>query len=193
MAINSKDKGKRGDEVWKPIPGYEGYYEVSNMGRVRSLERRARFVSIHGKECTRRVRGRIVRGTEHCTQHRITVMLSKEGEKERVSVHRLVATAFVENPNGYDEVNHKDENPRNNRADNLEWCTRQYNMNYGTIRERVYNKMKRPLVAINDEGDAIQFSSVKVAEQVGFVRHKIEYAKAQGVKYKGFFWESGDE
>lgn len=193
MAINSKDKGKRGDEVWKPIPGYEGHYEVSNMGRVRSLERRARFVSIHGKECTRRVRGRIIRGTEHRTQHRITVMLSKNGIHERLSVHRLVATAFVDNPNGYDEVNHKDENPRNNRADNLEWCTRQYNMNYGTIRERVYNKMKRPLVAINDEGDAIRFSSIKVAEQVGFVRHKIEYAKAQGIKYNGFFWESDDE
>lgn len=176
-------------EIWKPIVGYEGYYEVSNMGRVRSLERRVRFVSKHGKECTRRVRERILHGTEHCTQHRITVMLAKEGETKRISVHRLVAQAFCENPNDYTEINHIDENPRNNRADNLEWCTRDYNMHYGTIRERVYDKNKRPIRAISIDGHEIRFNSISAAERMKFVKTTILKAIRTGCMYRGFYWE----
>lgn len=179
--INSK-------EVWKPIEGYEGYYEVSNLGRVKSLERTARFVSVNGKECRRRVRERIITGTEHCTQHRITVMLTRENDKKRWSVHRLVAKAFCENPNGYTEVNHIDENPRNNSADNLEWCTRHYNMHYGTIKERVYDKNRKPILAIDSNGDTIRFSSFKIAERLGFQRSSIHYAMDNDQAYKGLFW-----
>lgn len=192
--INSRDKGaKYSEEVWKPIVGYEGHYEVSNLGRVRSVERRTRFVSKNGKECTRRVRERIIHGTEHCTQHRITVMLSKGSEKKRVAVHRLVAMAFCENPNGYTEINHIDENPRNNRADNLEWCTRHYNMHYGTIKERVYDKNRKPIIAVDANGDTIRFSSFKVAERLGFQRSSIHYAMNNDFSYRGFFWGYEDE
>lgn len=180
-------------EIWKPIEGYEGYYEVSNLGRVKSLERTARFVSINGKECRRRVRERIITGTEHCTQHRITVTLTKNGEKKRWALHRLVAKAFCENPNGYTEINHIDENPRNNRADNLEWCTRHYNMHYGTIKERVYDKNRRPIVAIDANGDTVRFSSFKVAERLGFQRSSIHYAMNNDLSYRGFFWGYEDE
>lgn len=188
--INSRQKGARFmAEVWKPIEGYEGYYEVSNMGRVRSIERTARFVSAKGEECSRKVRERILQGTENCIDGRISVMLSKKGATKRISVHRLVAIAFCENPHGYTEVNHIDENPRNNRADNLEWCTRDYNMHYGTIQERVYDKSKRPIRAVSVKGDEIRFNSIAAAERIGFVKTTILKSIKTGCMYRGLYWE----
>lgn len=71
------------------------------------------------------------------------VTLWENGKKFNVSVHRLVAMAFIDNPNGYDEVNHKDENKTNNNVDNLEWCSHIYNMNYGTRNKRIVETRKR--------------------------------------------------
>lgn len=106
------------NEIWKDIPGYEGLYQVSNMGRVLSLHYRksnkARLLS--------------PRKERH---NYLNVFLCKNGHKEIKKIHQLVALAFLPNPNKYTEINHKDENPQNNRADNLEWCSRNYNMNYG--------------------------------------------------------------
>ena len=103
-------------ESWKDIEGYEGLYQVSNRGRVANS-----------------MTGRIL------MQHRnnrgyMRVALCKEGQSTLVSVHRLVAQAFIFNPNPkeFDQVNHKDENKTNNCADNLEWCDAEYNINYGT-------------------------------------------------------------
>ena len=184
--LTADKKGARA-EVWKPVVGYEGYYEVSNMGRVRSVERRARFVSIHGKECTRRVRERILKQTPS-TRGRLSVMLSKGCEKKRISVHRLVAQAFCENPFGYDEVNHKDENPLNNRADNLEWCSRKNNMTYGTILERIDAKRKRcPVKGVN-ETDVVRYDAVRYAKKDGFDPSGIYQSVKQNKKYKGYYW-----
>lgn len=71
------------------------------------------------------------------------VSLWENGEKFNVSVHRLVATAFLDNPNGYEEINHKDENKSNNNVNNLEWCTHTYNINYGTRAKRSAETRKR--------------------------------------------------
>lgn len=192
--INSRAKGARNsEEIWKPVVGYEGHYEVSNLGRIKSVERRTRFVSKNGKECTRRVRERIIQGTEHCIDGRISVMLSKGNEKKRIAVHRLVAKAFCDNPHGYTEINHIDENPRNNRADNLEWCTRDYNMHYGTIQERVYDKMKRPIRAVSVQGDEVRFNSISAAERLKFVKVSILKSIRTGCIYRGFYWEYDDD
>ena len=67
----------------------------------------------------------------------LSVMLSKDGKQRRVLVHRAVAMAFVPNPEGLNEINHKDENGKNNDASNLEWCDRKYNNTYGSFRERI--------------------------------------------------------
>ena len=100
-------------EDWKDIPGYEGLYAVSNNGRVMNVRS-----------------GRILRWL-NCKCY-MTVGLSKGGKVKTIYVHRLVAQAFIENPDNLSEVNHKDENKTNNSVDNLEWCDRKYNNNYGS-------------------------------------------------------------
>ena len=111
-------------EIWKDIPGYEGLYEVSNKGRVRSFH--------YGKE-------RIMKLISNSVGY-YKISLFKGGLYKRMYVHRLVAQAFIPNPDELKEVNHKDENPGNNSVDNLEWCDHKYNMKYGTARERAREK-----------------------------------------------------
>lgn len=119
-------------EQWKEIPGYEGFYDASSYGRIRSKER---FVDNYF--CRQRIlKQSIKRG-------RWYVLLSKKGKRRTVSVHRLVALSFLPNPNSLPEVNHIDENPLNNRLDNLEWCSQSYNLSYGTRIERGLETRRR--------------------------------------------------
>lgn len=108
------------NEQWKDIVGYEGLYQVSDMGRVKSL-RKNKIMSPHSN------------GT---SKHQ-KVELYLNNKVDRRFVHRLVAETFIDNPSKLPCVNHKDENPENNRLSNLEWCTYKYNTNYGTARERM--------------------------------------------------------
>lgn len=114
------------NEIWKDVEGYEGLYQVSNTGRVKSFRGRNRTVDKEGHI----LKPNLCRGYPN-------VGLSKaDGSRKTFLVHRLVAAAFVPNPNGYREINHIDENKLNGNASNLEWCTREYNMAYGTARLR---------------------------------------------------------
>lgn len=127
------------NEGWRPVPGYEGIYEVSNLGRVRSLDR----IKRNG----RGMKGRIVKLQEHPKTGYVAIGLYKDGTEKMTLVHRLVALAFIPNPDNLPEINHKDEDKTNNKADNLEWCNRTYNNNYGTRKQRfletIKPKMKR--------------------------------------------------
>ena len=118
-------------EIWKPISGYEGFYEVSNLGRIRSLERIV--------ECSdgrkRKIKDRTLKGSSYSGGYS-GVTLHKDGCTKFVNIHRIVAEAFVPNPLEKEEVNHKDENPSNNHASNLEWVTHKENLNFGTRTER---------------------------------------------------------
>lgn len=106
-------------EVWKDIIGYEGYYQVSDCGRVRSCER-----IVKDSKCTRVFNGKILNPTEsNGKQPYYYVSLSKSGKTRKKMVHVLVAIAFIPNPENKPQVNHKDGNPQNNHADNLEWVT----------------------------------------------------------------------
>lgn len=116
-------------EIWKDIEGYEGLYQVSNMGNVKSLNYKR-----SGKE-------RLLKPRKNKLGY-MFVGLYKDNKPKNFRVHRLVAMTFLENPNNLSCVNHKDENPSNNHVDNLEFCTHEYNMNYGTIKERKSKKMK---------------------------------------------------
>ena len=114
-------------EEWRPVVGYEGLYEVSNTGQVRSLDKydtKGRFL-----------RGKTLKLLE-CTNGYLMIGLNKNGIRKVYLVHRLVAEAFIERFDGLYEVNHKDENKKNNSVDNLEWCSKKYNNNYGTKIER---------------------------------------------------------
>lgn len=126
-------------EIWKPIIGYEGLYEVSNLGRVKS--KLLSHYDINSKQIVNFVREKILKcnanGRGYCVAR-----LTKGGEAHYIYVHQLVAKAFIPNPNGYKIVNHIDSNPLNNRAENLEWCTQQHNMEHAAIAHRMTSKLR---------------------------------------------------
>lgn len=115
------------EEIWRDIEGYEGLYQVSNLGRVKSLER----IDEMGRLRLGRILSPVIDRYGY-----LRVNLYKEGKRKTFQVHRLVGQAFIPNPEGLPQINHKDEDPSNDRADNLEWCSRSYNINYGTRNER---------------------------------------------------------
>ena len=119
-------------EIWKDIEGFEGFYQISNLGRVKSLPRLVPFK----QGMFRMTRERILKNRVGSNGYGF-VYLCKPKAKRQVLVHRLVAQAFIPNPLGLAIVNHKDENPLNCRVENLEWCTYKYNSNYGTCREKI--------------------------------------------------------
>ena len=124
------------EEIWKDIEGYEGYYQVSNMGRIKSLERKCKCCG----GGTKTIQGKVLKLADD--KGYLKANLLKEGKVKRYFVHRLVAIAFLSNENNYPCVNHKDENRRNNNVSNLEWCTHEYNNNYGTRKEKASKTMK---------------------------------------------------
>ena len=115
-------------EEWRPVVGYEGLYEVSSYGRVRSVDR------YDNRNCFRK--GKVLSPGIKPDGY-LTVVLSCNGKCKTINVHRLVAQVFIENPDNLPEVNHKDEDKTNNNVDNLEWCSRKYNVNYGSRKDKV--------------------------------------------------------
>lgn len=111
-------------EIWKPVKDFEGLYEVSNFGRVRSFEKGCNHPEMILKP--------IVKSDGYTL---VNLYYAHRKFKARY-VHRLVAQAFIPNPNNYPQVNHKDENKQNNRAENLEWCTAHYNWHYSNVGEK---------------------------------------------------------
>ena len=107
--------------IWKEIYGYEGRYQISDFGVVKTVY----------KEFEKELK------QQENHKGYYTVSLCKNGKHKTFFVHRLVAMAFLENPQNLPEVNHKDENPKNNCLSNLEWCDRKYNMNYGNVRYKI--------------------------------------------------------
>lgn len=126
--------------VRKPIQGYEGYYEVDQFGRVFSLDRTV-FVEDHGRKYNKLLKGSQLKQHVHTAGYK-TVCLTKDGKSKTQYVHRLVAEAFIPNPENLPFINHKDEDKTNNFAENLEWCTAQYNNTYGKAREKQARKVR---------------------------------------------------
>ena len=109
------------DEVWLDIDGYDGDYQISNYGRVKSK-----------KNNNEKILKYAIDGRGYSF-----VVLCKNGETKLFRIHRLVGEYFIPNPNNYLCINHKDENKTNNEVSNLEWCTHKYNANYGTKTQRL--------------------------------------------------------
>lgn len=126
-------------EIWKPVNGYEGLYEVSNCGRVRN-------------------KNGVIKKQQKTKLGYYYVNLYKDGKEKNHSIHRLVAEAFIPNPNNFDEVNHKDETPSNNFSFNLEWCSHKYNMNYGSILERKSKSMKNFIERKKESNRFVQYT-----------------------------------
>lgn len=121
------------NEEWKPIPGFNGEYEASTYGQIRSVSG-IRTYTAWGKTIERRHTGKTLKPLFDGRGAYLQVPLSINGSSRRYLVHRLVAITFIDNPNGLPEVNHMDEDKTNNAVWNLEWCDHKYNNNYGSKR-----------------------------------------------------------
>lgn len=153
-------------EHWLEAPGTDGLYKVSDMGRVARVKTRS------GTPCfkiVKPVHGSIVYPTVH---------FSIGGKRKRATIHRLVALAFVPNPDGLPQVNHMDENPRNNRADNLEWCTELYNHNYGSYQERHMKMRENPIILHGVHYRSIHDCARKTGHDRSYVRRHCERISA---------------
>ena len=139
------------EEIWKPTP-YDGYW-ISNLGRIKSY----RVDKVNGK----------IMKPYACTKGYLQIDISFDGRKRKnrkhFFIHRLVAEAFIPNPDNFTQVNHKDEDKANNRVDNLEWCTNEYNANYGTKNERVAAKNRKAIYSVDKYGNIEEFEGVRIA------------------------------
>lgn len=169
-------------ETWKDITGYEGKYQVSNFGRVRSLPIKSR---------TKYFSGEILVQIPDRAGY-MTVNLSRKPYK----VHRLVASAFIENTNNYPCVNHKDENKANNEVENLEWCSYKYNSNYGTRNKRISENAGRKIIQYDLTGKEVKrwTSIAKAARHFGVKRTTI-CGCCSGRQHTscGYVWRYADE
>lgn len=155
---------KNQNETWRDIPNYEGIYQVSNLGQVRSLDR---IVSMRSPQNIRSIKGKFMKPFIEEGYKRLC--LTKNGKKRKLWVHRLVAMAFIPNPNNLPEINHIDENPANNHVDNLEWCDRLYNIHYGTRTERMAISQGCSVEQLTLQGDVINtfYSFHEAARAIG--------------------------
>lgn len=176
-----------------PIKGYERY-TVDERGRIYSL-----------------ISNRYLKPHIENTGYASVELFGKNGESKRLLIHRIVAMAFIPNPNNYTEINHKDENPLNNHVDNLEWCTHKYNMNYGNgaktrhskinyhsekmndARRRNAAKTRKPVLQFTKNGDFIaRFNSAAEASCETHTNHSHIVECCKNEKYKsagGFVWK----
>lgn len=179
-------------EIWRDIKDYEGLYQVSNWGRVKSL-------NYHRTGREELIQPVIVK----CY---LQVCLYKDGKPKRFLIHRLVASAFLENPENLPQVNHKDEDKTNNfvgtqeneyKDGNLEWCSNEYNTNYGTRNERVSKKMinneklSKPVFQFTKTGDFIrEWESTMECGRNGFDQgHVAACCRGEQKSHKGFIWK----
>ena len=145
-------------EKWKAIAGYEGSYEVSDLGRVKSLK--------YGKE-------KILKPRKN-TGGYLHVDLCKDGHTKNLLVHRLVAEAFIPNPQGLETVNHKDEVKTNNVTSNLEWMSQRDNNNYGTRNKRMVESLSKQVQMFDKKtGELLAtFPSTREANRITGIAHQ---------------------
>lgn len=192
-------------EEWRTIPGYEGLYEVSNLGNVRSLDR---YVNSSVPGIKYFINGKQLTPIKNNHGY-LRVNLCNEFGRKAKFIHKLVCLAFLPNPYNLNCINHKDENPLNNRVENLEWCTVKYNSNYGNRNKRLseskrgkrlhyteesYERMVAPkrVAVIGTElatGNEIYVRSVKETKGHGFTPWNVSQCLNGRQKvHKGYVW-----
>ena len=164
ICIFDKNLKNNMEEIWKDIVGYEGLYQVSNLGRVKSLN----------YKCTKSEK---ILKTHPQRWGYLLVKLSYKDKAKDFQVHRLVASAFLDNPNNLPQVNHKDKNPSNNKVDNLEWCTPEYNTDYSCA---------KPILQFTKDGKLVRkWNKIKLVEKELGLGHTNITACCKGRKKTG--------
>lgn len=177
-------------EIWQDIKEYEGLYQVSNLGRIKRLSKPRRNYNINTKSYGIAILPDKIVKPQLNQYGYYRIGLTKNSKRTHHSVHRLVAEAFILNPDNLPCINHKDENKQNNCVDNLEWCTRKYNSNYGTCIKRRAEKYKRPIRCV--ETGVIYDSITMASKTTGIVLSNISAVCNHRVGYKtagGYHWE----
>lgn len=159
------------NEIWKDIQGYENEYQVSNMGRIKSLKNKSKPL--------------IMSPILSRTQNYYTIGLTQKGQKKQYNINRLVAEAFLPNPNNYKEVNHIDEDTTNNKADNLEWVEHSQNVKHSIYRQSY------PVLQYDLNYNLInKYSSLAEANrQTGIPRQNISASIKRNGTAGGFIWK----
>lgn len=172
-------------EIRKDIKGYEGLYQVSNLGRVKSFRGSTKF----GKP-----KEFILKPYLNNSGYCVVTLYIDSCKKHKFQVHRLVAEMFINNPQGLPCVNHKDEDKTNNCVSNLEWCTYQYNNNYGTARVRAVDTISKPIEQMTLEGKTIaKYRSMRIASDLlGYKYEALKEWCNKGVG-GGYIWRQIDE
>ena len=163
-------------EVWRPIPGTNGKYEISNLGNVKSFVRKSE--------------GKLLRQVKRSHDNGyLCVCIRVNGVRKIIPVHRLVADAFLDKKNGCTDVNHKNEIKTDNRAENLEWCTKAYNNRYGTHTTRSAKSQGKPVIGVFESGYRVEFySEGEAARNIGVSQSQIYKAITVGKKVGGAIW-----
>ena len=188
------------EEIWKDVVGFEGAYKVSNLGRVKSLDR---MVTVRrGKDVYQYpVQGRILKPTTQNHGYLGVWLYGKGGVSNRngriYGIHRIVAEAFCKKSDGDCEVNHINENKADNRACNLEWCTHQENSSYGTRGERISRantngKQSKAVVQLTPNGEFVaEYPSLaEIRRKTGFNHKNIcRFLKGYGETAYGYKWQ----
>ena len=180
------------EEIYKDIEGYEGLYQVSNLGNVKSLN--------YSKTKKEKILKPCIFSNGY-----LKVDLCKNKTRKTYYVHRLVAKAFIENPNNYPMINHKDEFKINNVVSNLEWCDNKYNSNYGSRNERLGKaiskamtnnpKLSKSVGAFKNGELVMTFPSTNEAQRQGFNQGNVAaccrncYNRPGNNVYKGYTWK----
>lgn len=181
------------EEIWKAIPDYENLYEVSNLGRIKSLERTKKTRSGALQKVPEKIRA-LSYGTKG--EHYAYVVLSKNGKNKTFLVHRLVASVFIPNPDNLPIVNHKDENKRNDSVDNLEWCDYSYNNTYRNIHlKRDLSNVNRKIIQYDLDMNEIKRwdSIVSITSSLNLqATNIIKCCKGERIHCGGFKWRYYD-
>ncbi|POH13409.1 hypothetical protein BGL41_04620 [Fructilactobacillus sanfranciscensis] len=185
-----------GNEIWKDVifpenqDCFNGIYQASNLGRVRSKSRMAKQ---RGRK-SRFFKGKILKQYKNKPGY-LNVDIHVSGKRYKAGVHRLVAMAFIPNPQNLECVNHLDENKHNNRVENLEWCTYKENLNYSGIIENNIKKNKVPVSMIDPKNLKVvhKFKSCKeAAEHLKITTSRFSYIlkkSEMGIIYRGYLWK----
>ena len=165
-------------EIYKDIKDLEGLYQVSNFGQILSL-------NYHRSGKPRLLKPDTIRNGY------LKVLLYKDGKKKKFLVHRLVAEAFIPNPDNLPCVNHKDEDKTNNSVENLEWCSHEYNINYGTHNERSAKTRSKKVLQFTLDGELIrEWPSISECGRNGFsIGNICECCNGERKSHKGYIWK----